>query len=62
VSLLERLRRLWSSPPKPDHPLTAEDRDEERWMSADDERARVFQDLAGDDFDPDDDRTTTDSS
>jgi hypothetical protein len=27
-------------------------------MSADDERARVFQDLAGDDFDPDDDRTT----
>jgi hypothetical protein len=57
VSFLERIRRLWSSPSTPDHPLTAEERAEEHCESADDERAHVFQDLAGDDFDPDDGRT-----
>jgi len=57
VTFVERLRRFWSSPPVPDHPLSAEERDEDRWMSADDERARILEDLAGDDFDPDDGAT-----
>jgi hypothetical protein len=59
VSFLERFRRLWSSPTTPDHALTAEERKEEQWESADDERAHVFQDLAGDDFDPDEGATVS---
>jgi hypothetical protein len=55
VRLLDRIRRIWSSPWKPDHPLDAEERQEDRWFSADDERARVLDDYAGGDFDPDDD-------
>jgi hypothetical protein len=57
VSFVKRIRRLWSSPSTPDHPLTAEERAEERWESADDERAHVFEDLAADDFDPDEGTT-----
>jgi len=57
VSFFERIRRLWSSPSTQDHPLTAAEREEERWESTDDERAHVFQDLAGDDFDPDEGAT-----
>lgn len=57
MRLVDRIRRLWSSPSTPDHPLTAAERDEERWESADDERAHVFEDLAGDDFDPDEGTT-----
>jgi hypothetical protein len=58
VSFLERLRRFWSSPPAPDHPLDARERDEDRWISADDERARVYESLAGDEFDPDESSRT----
>ena len=54
MSLRERLRRWWRSAPEPDHPLNAEERDEDRWMAADDERARTLESLAGGDFDPDD--------
>jgi hypothetical protein len=54
VSFLDRFRRFSSSAPRPDHPLSAQERDEERWASADDEKARVLGSLAGCDFDPDD--------
>ena len=57
MSLLERIRRFWSSAPPADHPLSAQERDEERWSSADDEKARVLENLAGGDIDPDDDAT-----
>lgn len=60
MSLLERIRRIWSSAPPPDHPLSAQERDEERWASADDEKARALEGLAGGDFDPDDDPTARD--
>jgi hypothetical protein len=55
VSLLERLRRLWSSPPPADHPLSESEREEDRWSSSYDENARTLEGLAGGDFDPDDD-------
>jgi len=54
VSFLDRIRRFWTSGSPPDHPLDARERDEDRTMSADDERARVLESLAGDEFDPDD--------
>jgi hypothetical protein len=56
VSLLDRFRRFWSSPPPPDHPLSESERDEDRWSSSYDENARTLESLAGGDFDPDDDR------
>ena len=55
MSFLERIRRFWSSAPPPDHPLSAQERDEERQSSAADEKARVLESLTGGDFDPDDD-------
>jgi len=59
VSFLERIRRFWSSAPPPDHPLSERERDrerdEDRWSSADDEKARALESLTGTDFDPDDD-------
>jgi len=55
VSFLERIRRFWSLAPPPDHPLSAQERDEERGSSAADEKARVLASLAGGGFDPDDD-------
>ncbi len=57
MSFLERIRRFWSSAPPPDHPLSPQERDEERRSSAADEQARVLETLAGGDFDPDDDST-----
>jgi hypothetical protein len=54
VSFLDRIRGFFGSTPTPDHPLSARERDEDRQESADDERARVLENLAGDDFDPDD--------
>ena len=54
MSVLGRIRRFWSSAPPADHPLSAQERDEERWSSADDEKARVLDSLAGGSFDPDD--------
>ncbi len=55
MSFLERIRRFWSSPSLPDHPLSERERDEDHWMSADDEKARVLESLTGADFDTDDD-------
>jgi hypothetical protein len=55
VSLVEQIRRFWSSAPPPDHPLSERERDEERWSSADDEKARALESHTGGDFDPDDD-------
>ena len=55
MSFRERIRRFWSSAPPPDHPLSAEERDEDQSKSADDEKARVLESFAGGtDFDPDD--------
>jgi hypothetical protein len=56
VSLLDRIRRFRSSAPPPNHPLSEHERDEDRWASADDEKARALESLAAADFDPDDDR------
>jgi hypothetical protein len=56
VSFLERIRRFWSSAPPPDHPLSAQERDEDRQSSAYDEKARVLESFTGGDFDPDDGR------
>ena len=53
MSLLERIRRFWRSAPPLDHPLKAQERDEERPLSAADEKARVLTSLGGGDFDPD---------
>jgi len=55
VSFLDRIRRFWSPAPPPDHPLNAQERDEEHWASADDERSRAPESLGGGYFDPDDD-------
>ena len=55
MSLLDRIRHFWSATPAPDHPLSEREREEEQWSSADDERARTLEGLAGGDFDPDDD-------
>jgi len=55
VSFLERIRRFWRSAPPPDHPLSAQERDEERQSSAADEKARALESLTGTDFEPDGD-------
>ena len=60
MSLLERIRRFWSSASPPDHPLSAQERDEDRQSSAADENARVLEGLAGGDFDPDADSMVRD--
>ena len=56
MNLLARIRRLWFGGPGEDHPLTAEERDEDRPFTASDERARLEQQFVGDDFDPDERR------
>jgi hypothetical protein len=57
VSLLERIRRFWGTAPPPDHPLSAQERDERRSASADDKEARALEVLVGGDFETDDDPT-----
>jgi hypothetical protein len=54
VRLLERLRRFWLSPPVADHPLTEQERRDDRPGGAYDERARATEDFVGSDLDPDD--------
>jgi hypothetical protein len=54
VSLLERIRRFWKAPAGDDHPLTEQERDEDRSATAYDERARVAEEFVSRDFDPDD--------
>jgi hypothetical protein len=56
VSLLERIRRIFRPALGPDHPLSAQERDEDRPATSFDARARVEEELVGDDFDPDADR------
>jgi hypothetical protein len=53
VKLFERIRRFWLPGPGPDHPLSEEERDEDRPARAYDERARAAEEFVGDDFDPD---------
>jgi hypothetical protein len=53
VTLLDRIRRFWAPAPEADHPLSAEERDEDRPETAYDERADTLERLAGGDFDPD---------
>ena len=58
--MLERIRRFWGSQPAGNHPLSEDEREtlreEDRTHLAHDERAHVFDQLAGDNFDPDDRR------
>lgn len=56
MNLLERFKSFWKPAPSEDHPLTAEERDEDRPASAYDERARGAERFAGGDFDPDESR------
>jgi hypothetical protein len=56
MKLLDRFRRLWRTGTGPDHPLTAEERDELRSKTAYDEDAETFERYVGGSFDPDDDR------
>jgi len=59
MSLFERIRRFWSAGRADDHPLTEQERDEDRPSTAYDERARVIDEFVGDDFDPDDRGTSS---
>jgi hypothetical protein len=54
MRLLERIRRFWKPRPDDDHPLTEQERDEDRSATAYDERARVVDEFVSPDFDPDD--------
>ena len=54
MNWLERIRRFWNRPPAEDHPLSEQERDEDRPATANDERARALQEFVSDDFDPDD--------
>jgi hypothetical protein len=56
MNWLDRVRRFWNSPPAEDHPLSEQERDEDRPATGSDERARALQEFVGDDFDPDDPR------
>ena len=56
MNLFERMRRFWKPRPADDHPLTEQERDEDRPRSGHDERARAAEDFVGDDFDPDEPR------
>jgi hypothetical protein len=53
VNLFERIRRFWRPGEGEDHPLTEQERDEDRPATAYDERARTAAEFVGDDFDPD---------
>jgi hypothetical protein len=54
MRLLERIRRFWKPRPGDDHPLTEQERDEDRSATAYDERARAVEEFVSPDFDPDD--------
>jgi hypothetical protein len=56
VNVFERIRRFWLPGRAEDHPLRKQERDEDRPTSAFDERARVEEEIVGDDFDPDERR------
>ena len=56
MNLLERIRSFWKPTPAVDHPLTEQERDEQRPPTAYDERARAEEEFIGDDLDPDEPR------
>jgi hypothetical protein len=56
MRLLERFKSFWKPAPGEDHPLTEEERDEDRPASVYDERARGADRFTGGDFDPDETR------
>jgi hypothetical protein len=56
MNLLERIRSFWKPGHADDHPLTEQERDEDRPRSAGDERARTAEEFVGDDIDPDEPR------
>jgi hypothetical protein len=56
MNLLERIRSFLKLRPADDHPLTEQERDDDRPHSAFDERARTVEEFIGDDFDPDEPR------
>jgi hypothetical protein len=56
LNVRERIRRFWKPAPEYDHPLTAQERDEDRPATAYDEVARAAQNFLGPDFDPDERR------
>jgi hypothetical protein len=56
LNVLERIRRFWKPAPDYDHPLTAEERDEDRPATAHDEVALEAENFVGRDFDPDERR------
>ncbi len=53
MKLLERIRSFWKPRRADDHPLTEQERDEDRPRSAYDARAFPAEELIGDDVDPD---------
>jgi hypothetical protein len=55
MTFRDRLRRFWLREPAPDHPLSAEERDADRPMTAYDEVAETATEFVGGGF-PDDDR------
>jgi hypothetical protein len=57
MNLLERLRNFWRTAPAPDHPLTTQERREDRPATASDERARTEEEFIGADLDPDEPRS-----
>ncbi|HEY2372185.1 MAG TPA: hypothetical protein VGH82_06520 [Gaiellaceae bacterium] len=43
MNILDRFRRFWGSAPSPDHPLSEQERDEDRVETAYDERADTIE-------------------
>lgn len=53
MKLSERIRRFFGPAAAPEHPLTEEERDEERYPSTFDVRASALEHSVGDSFDED---------
>lgn len=62
MNLLERIRRFWKPRPTEDHPLTEQERNEDLPATAYDERAHATEEFVGDDFDPDEPGTGTNTT
>ena len=56
MSILDRIRRLFGSPPDPDHPLTDEEREGVPQTTADESASLIDGFAGGADFDPDERR------
>jgi hypothetical protein len=54
MNVRERFLNFWRPRPVDDHPLTAEERDEDQPATSSDELARSATEFVGGDFDPDD--------